>query len=233
MHPWCVHRRQETTCARVHPLTLCSPACGCSLPTIVDPPAPPPPHRNLQDCNLYQLMKDRERPFPEARIRAWCHQVFQGEALEGGEGWLVGGHRGTMGGSENGDGSWGGSEVGGGSWGGSGELGMYGAGWAGNCDVARREPRGARPAQLREGGTEQQGTLRAVQSSAGCGSCCGQWYESAASRVWTEAWRSAQLAAAAGLAYIHSRGYFHRDMKPGGRLGGSVGAGCKCRPTTV
>lgn len=32
------------------------------------------------DCNLYQLMKDSDRLFPEARIRAWCHQVFQGLA---------------------------------------------------------------------------------------------------------------------------------------------------------
>ena len=33
-----------------------------------------------QDCNLYQLMKDRDRLFPEARIRSWCHQVLQGLA---------------------------------------------------------------------------------------------------------------------------------------------------------
>jgi hypothetical protein len=42
------------------------------------PPLPTPTHP--QECNLYQLMKDRDRLFPEARIRAWCHQVFQGLA---------------------------------------------------------------------------------------------------------------------------------------------------------
>ncbi|KAK4746443.1 hypothetical protein SAY87_012755 [Trapa incisa] len=29
------------------------------------------------DCNLYQLIKDRERFFSEAEIRNWCFQVFQ------------------------------------------------------------------------------------------------------------------------------------------------------------
>lgn len=32
------------------------------------------------DCNLYQLMKDRDKYFPESRIRAWCYQIFQGLA---------------------------------------------------------------------------------------------------------------------------------------------------------
>ncbi|KAF3447888.1 hypothetical protein FNV43_RR08595 [Rhamnella rubrinervis] len=32
------------------------------------------------ECNLYQLMKDRERLFSEAEIRNWCFQVFQGLA---------------------------------------------------------------------------------------------------------------------------------------------------------
>uniref|UniRef100_A0A7C9A1K1 cyclin-dependent kinase n=1 Tax=Opuntia streptacantha TaxID=393608 RepID=A0A7C9A1K1_OPUST len=32
------------------------------------------------DCNLYQLMKDRGRPFSEAEVRGWCFQVFQGLA---------------------------------------------------------------------------------------------------------------------------------------------------------
>ncbi|XP_038725713.1 cyclin-dependent kinase F-4-like isoform X2 [Tripterygium wilfordii] len=30
------------------------------------------------ECNLYQLMKDREKPFAEAQLRKWCFQVFQG-----------------------------------------------------------------------------------------------------------------------------------------------------------
>lgn len=34
----------------------------------------------LQDCNLYQLMKDRDRLFPEERIRAWMWAVLQGMA---------------------------------------------------------------------------------------------------------------------------------------------------------
>ncbi|OMO87895.1 hypothetical protein CCACVL1_08707 [Corchorus capsularis] len=32
------------------------------------------------ECNLYQLMKDREKLFSEADIRNWCFQVFQGLA---------------------------------------------------------------------------------------------------------------------------------------------------------
>jgi len=34
----------------------------------------------LQDCNLYQLMKDRDRLFPEDRIRRWMFAVLQGLA---------------------------------------------------------------------------------------------------------------------------------------------------------
>lgn len=30
------------------------------------------------ECNLYQLMKDRSKPFTEAEVRNWCFQVFQG-----------------------------------------------------------------------------------------------------------------------------------------------------------
>ncbi|KZV45247.1 cyclin-dependent kinase F-4, partial [Dorcoceras hygrometricum] len=30
------------------------------------------------ECNLYQLMKDRGKMFPEAEVRNWCFQVFQG-----------------------------------------------------------------------------------------------------------------------------------------------------------
>ena len=32
----------------------------------------------LQEWNLYQLMKDREKLFSEAEVRNWCFQVFQG-----------------------------------------------------------------------------------------------------------------------------------------------------------
>lgn len=32
------------------------------------------------ECNLYQLMKDREKLFSEGEIRNWCFQVFQGLA---------------------------------------------------------------------------------------------------------------------------------------------------------
>eukprot|EP01018_Ginkgo_biloba_P007416 Gb_12807 [translate_table: standard] len=29
------------------------------------------------ECNLYQLMKDKDKLFPEAKVRNWCFQVFQ------------------------------------------------------------------------------------------------------------------------------------------------------------
>jgi serine/threonine protein kinase len=29
------------------------------------------------DCNLYQTMKDRDKPLPESRIRNWLFQIFQ------------------------------------------------------------------------------------------------------------------------------------------------------------
>ncbi|XP_028793678.1 cyclin-dependent kinase F-4 [Neltuma alba] len=32
------------------------------------------------ECNLYQLMKDREKMFSESEVRNWCFQVFQGLA---------------------------------------------------------------------------------------------------------------------------------------------------------
>lgn len=32
----------------------------------------------FQDCCLYDLMKDRVKPFSEAEIRNWCFNVFQG-----------------------------------------------------------------------------------------------------------------------------------------------------------
>ncbi|KAJ4829425.1 hypothetical protein Tsubulata_006620, partial [Turnera subulata] len=32
------------------------------------------------ECNLYQLIKDKEKLFPESEVRNWCFQVFQGLA---------------------------------------------------------------------------------------------------------------------------------------------------------
>lgn len=32
------------------------------------------------DCNLYQVMKDRDKTVPENRIRNWLYQIFQGLA---------------------------------------------------------------------------------------------------------------------------------------------------------
>ena len=32
------------------------------------------------DCNLYQVMKDRDKLLPESRIRNWLYQIFQGLA---------------------------------------------------------------------------------------------------------------------------------------------------------
>eukprot|EP00892_Ulva_mutabilis_P003352 jgi/Ulvmu1/1389/UM011_0117.1 len=32
------------------------------------------------DCNLYQVMKDRDKTIPEARVRNWLYQIFQGLA---------------------------------------------------------------------------------------------------------------------------------------------------------
>jgi hypothetical protein len=34
----------------------------------------------LQEFNVYQLMKDREKLFSEAELKNWCFQVFQGLA---------------------------------------------------------------------------------------------------------------------------------------------------------
>lgn len=34
----------------------------------------------FQECNLYQLMKDRLKLFSEVQVRNWCFQVFQGLA---------------------------------------------------------------------------------------------------------------------------------------------------------
>lgn len=34
----------------------------------------------FQECNLYQLMKDRNKLFSEAEVKNWCFQVFQGLA---------------------------------------------------------------------------------------------------------------------------------------------------------
>uniref|UniRef100_A0A0E0K409 Protein kinase domain-containing protein n=1 Tax=Oryza punctata TaxID=4537 RepID=A0A0E0K409_ORYPU len=33
--------------------------------------------REVKECNLYQLMKDRVKPFSEAEVRNWCFQIFQ------------------------------------------------------------------------------------------------------------------------------------------------------------
>lgn len=33
-----------------------------------------------QECNIYQLMKDRDKFFPESRVRNWCYQILQGLA---------------------------------------------------------------------------------------------------------------------------------------------------------
>lgn len=34
----------------------------------------------LQDCNVYQMMKDRDKLLPESRIRNWLYQILQGLA---------------------------------------------------------------------------------------------------------------------------------------------------------
>ena len=39
------------------------------------------PPRRPQDCNLYQLVKDRDRYFPEPRVRNWAWQILQGLAF--------------------------------------------------------------------------------------------------------------------------------------------------------
>ncbi|XP_075074116.1 cyclin-dependent kinase F-4-like isoform X4 [Nicotiana tabacum] len=36
--------------------------------------------REVKECNLYQLMKDRAKLFSESEVRNWCFQVFQGLA---------------------------------------------------------------------------------------------------------------------------------------------------------
>ncbi|XP_024516690.1 cyclin-dependent kinase F-4 [Selaginella moellendorffii] len=40
------------------------------------------------ECNLYQMMKDRQKLFPEAKIRNWCFQVLQGLAYMHREGYF-------------------------------------------------------------------------------------------------------------------------------------------------
>lgn len=52
-------------------------ACG---PLHACPPAPPA-RPACQDCNLYQLVKDRDRYLPEARVRNWAWQILQGLAF--------------------------------------------------------------------------------------------------------------------------------------------------------
>lgn len=34
----------------------------------------------LQECNLYQLMKERNALLPESRIRSWAYQILEGLA---------------------------------------------------------------------------------------------------------------------------------------------------------
>nr|GMC50241.1 cyclin-dependent kinase F-4-like isoform X1 [Ipomoea batatas] len=36
--------------------------------------------REVKECNLYQLMKDRAKLFSESEVKNWCFQVFQGLA---------------------------------------------------------------------------------------------------------------------------------------------------------
>eukprot|EP00252_Welwitschia_mirabilis_P017871 TRINITY_DN397_c0_g1_i1.p1 TRINITY_DN397_c0_g1~~TRINITY_DN397_c0_g1_i1.p1 ORF type:complete len:425 (-),score=65.20 TRINITY_DN397_c0_g1_i1:316-1590(-) len=31
----------------------------------------------FMECNLYQLMKGKDKPFPESKIRNWCYQLFK------------------------------------------------------------------------------------------------------------------------------------------------------------
>lgn len=49
------------------------------LCVLLTPPTHPLALR-VQDCNLYQLMKDRDRLFPEERVRRWMYVVLQGLA---------------------------------------------------------------------------------------------------------------------------------------------------------
>lgn len=32
----------------------------------------------MQDCNLYQLMKEQGELMPEQRVREWCFQILRG-----------------------------------------------------------------------------------------------------------------------------------------------------------
>ncbi|KAM0071166.1 putative protein-serine/threonine kinase CMGC-RCK family [Helianthus debilis subsp. tardiflorus] len=34
--------------------------------------------RDVKECNLYQLMEDRVKPFSETEIRNWCFYMCQG-----------------------------------------------------------------------------------------------------------------------------------------------------------
>lgn len=34
----------------------------------------------VQECNLYQLMKERTSLLPESRIRSWAYQILEGLA---------------------------------------------------------------------------------------------------------------------------------------------------------
>ncbi len=42
----------------------------------------------MQDCNLYQMIKDQTHAFPESRIRHWCFQILQGLAYMHAQGYF-------------------------------------------------------------------------------------------------------------------------------------------------
>lgn len=38
-------------------------------------------HAVVQDCNLYQMVKDRDKYYAESRVRNWTYQILQGLAF--------------------------------------------------------------------------------------------------------------------------------------------------------
>lgn len=59
------------------------PRCAC-VAVVCHPPhpfLPPHPPTLRQDCNLYQMVKDRDKYFAEPRVRNWCYQILQGLAF--------------------------------------------------------------------------------------------------------------------------------------------------------
>ena len=88
-------------------------------------PSPPPPPLSWQECNVYQLMKDRDKFLPEQRIRNWCYQILQGLAYVHKHGYF---HRDM----KPGGGVWGGSQLSSMRPGGWVRLGgRVGGGWVG------------------------------------------------------------------------------------------------------